>query len=103
MSGVRMHFCTLTARAYGGVRWPRKYGLNGTMPALTSSRVGSSATRLAEGTTVCPRSSKNPRKRRAASADSISVAILVVLDDRVTRLEHPARPGGPGVRRFLVH
>ena len=41
MSPVRTHFCTLTARSYGGTAWPRKYGLNGTMPALTNSRVGS--------------------------------------------------------------
>src|SRR5690606_36838950 len=105
---VRTHFCALVIRGDGGVRWPRKYGLNGTMPALTSSRVGSSATRLAEGTTRCPRSSKNARKRRATSADSISVAILVVVsgvvvDDRVTRLEHPAAGGQLGVRRSLVH
>ena len=35
-------------------RSPRKYGLNGTMPALTSSSVGSSAMSDAEGTTVWP-------------------------------------------------
>ena len=58
MSGVRTHFCALAARGNGGTRWPRKYGLNGTMPALTSSSVGSSATRLADGTTVCPRCAK---------------------------------------------
>src|SRR5689334_6279904 len=50
------------------------------MPAFTSRSVGSSATRLAEGTTVCPRSSKKRRKRRAISADSISAAILYVVD-----------------------
>src|SRR5437868_9871498 len=48
------------------------------MPAGTSSSVGSSAIRLAEGTTLCPRSSKKRRKRRAISADSISAAILYV-------------------------
>src|ERR1035438_1977371 len=58
--------------AHGGDCWPRKYGLNGCIPALTSSSVGSSAIRLAEGTTVWPRCSKYVRKRRAISADSIS-------------------------------
>src|SRR3954467_15542438 len=53
------------------------------MPALTSSSVGSSAIRLAEGTTSCPRSSKKRRKRRAISADSISVAVLVCFDWRI--------------------
>jgi hypothetical protein len=71
MSGVRTHFCALVIRIAGGVRWPRKYGLNGTIPAFTSSSVGSSAIRPADGTTVCPRSSKKPRKRRATSADSM--------------------------------
>ena len=55
MSAVRTHFCALVARRNGGASWPRKYGLNGTIPALTSSSVGSSAIRLADGTTVCPR------------------------------------------------
>jgi len=58
MSGVRTHFWQLVARRNGGVCWPRKYGLNGCIPAFTSSKVGSSATRLAEGTTVCPCCSK---------------------------------------------
>jgi hypothetical protein len=31
---------------------PKKIGLNGTIPALTSKRFGSSAIRDAEGTTV---------------------------------------------------
>ena len=52
MSAVRTHFCTLVARGYGGGASPRKYGLNGTMPALTRSRVGSATTSDAEGTTV---------------------------------------------------
>ena len=50
MSGVRMHFCTLVARGHGGVSSPRKNGLNGTMPALTNSRVGSGTSNDAEGT-----------------------------------------------------
>src|ERR1035441_3619722 len=72
MSGVLTHFWQLVARLNGGDCWPRKYGLNGCIPALTSSSVGSSAIRLAEGTTVWPRCSKYVRKRRAISADSIS-------------------------------
>jgi hypothetical protein len=32
---------------------PRKNGLNGTMPAFTRSKFGSSAIKDAEGTTVC--------------------------------------------------
>ena len=41
MSRVRTHFCTLVARLNGAGSAPVKYGLNGTMPALTNSRVGS--------------------------------------------------------------
>ena len=58
MSGVRMHFWALVARRNGGLAWPRKYGLNGCIPAFTRSRVGSSAITDADGTTVCPRSEK---------------------------------------------
>ena len=54
MSGVRMHFWMLVAVAYGGVRCPRKYGTNWTMPALTNSRFGSSRITDALGTSVCP-------------------------------------------------
>src|SRR4051812_10671879 len=94
MSGVRTHFCAVASRTAGGLRCPRKYGLNGTIPALTRSSVGSSAIRLAEGTILCPRSSKKRRKRRAISADSI-VAILCVDVD--------VRPvfSGPGVVRVV--
>src|SRR5660398_229985 len=53
----------LVARGYGAGVSPRKYGLNGTIPALTSSSVGSSAIRDADGTTVCPRVAKWSRKR----------------------------------------
>jgi hypothetical protein len=42
MSSVRTHFWTLVARVKDGVSWPVKYGLNGTMPALTNNSVGSS-------------------------------------------------------------
>jgi hypothetical protein len=37
---------------YGGVTSPRKKGLNGTIPAFTRRRFGSSAIRDADGTTV---------------------------------------------------
>src|SRR5699024_2710066 len=54
-----------------------------TMPAGTSRRVGSSATRLAEGTTVCPFFSKKLRKRRAISADSIDALLRIFAPTRV--------------------
>ena len=55
-------FPLLTARRYGGVRWPRKNGTNCTMPALMNSRFGSSmAGSGALGTTVCPLASKCAR------------------------------------------
>src|SRR5438067_13564234 len=73
MSTVRTTFCTLTARGYGAGCSPRKYGLNGTMPALTSSSVGSSAISEADGTTVWPLRSKWPRNRFAISSDRIVV------------------------------
>src|SRR5689334_7718736 len=71
MSRVRTHFWMLVARLHGAGSSPRKYGLNGTMPALTSSRVGSSAIRLALGTTGWPERSKCPRKRCWISSDRI--------------------------------
>jgi hypothetical protein len=54
---------------------PRKYGLNGTIPALTKSKFGSSAIRDAEGTTVCSSfslfpDSKKRNQRARISADS---------------------------------
>src|SRR3954463_14807499 len=57
------------------------------MPAGTSSSVGSSAIRLAEGTTVCPFFSKNRRYRRATSADSMLpvLALVDLIDGRVAR------------------
>src|ERR1700712_1870910 len=68
MSTVRTTFCTLVARGYGAGRSPRKKGLNGTIPAMTSSSVGSEATRLPLGTAGCSRCSKCARKRRRISA-----------------------------------
>src|SRR5438309_11078248 len=48
------------------------------MPALTSSRVGSSAISDADGTTVWPRSSKKRRNRRRISADLIAPTSLLL-------------------------
>jgi hypothetical protein len=50
---ARTHFCDVVARGLGGVSAPVKMFLNGTMPALTKSRVGSlCGTRGAEGSTA---------------------------------------------------
>ena len=49
----------LVARLKGGLAWPRKYGLNGTMPALTNIKVGSfCGTSGADATRACPFFSK---------------------------------------------
>lgn len=74
MSRVRTHFCTEVARSYGGLTSPKKNGLNGTIPALTSKRFGSSAIKDAEGTTVWERfsefsDSKNFNQRDLISAE----------------------------------
>src|SRR4029453_19431233 len=71
MSRVRTHFCTLVARVNCGVSCPRKYGLKGTIPALTNNRLGSSCTSGALGTTVWPRLPKNESQRRLISAVSM--------------------------------
>jgi hypothetical protein len=59
MSVVRKAFWTLAARGWGGSCWPRKYGLNWTIPAVVSSRLGSPGISDEEGTTRWSRSSKN--------------------------------------------
>src|SRR3990170_4469325 len=60
---TRMHFCSVAARRYGRRSRPRKASLNCTIPALVNNSVGSPAGTSDElGTTVCPRSRKNPRK-----------------------------------------
>ena len=59
---ARAHFWLLAARLYGGTSSPRKYGLNGTMPATVNSTVGSCGMRLAEGTAVWPFATKKSRK-----------------------------------------
>src|SRR5665213_1778784 len=50
ISMVRKHFCTEVARVHGGVSSPKKNGLNGTMPAIVNSTLGSWGIRLADGT-----------------------------------------------------
>jgi len=51
----------------GGVRIPRKYGLNGTIPAIVKSRVGSSGTREKLENLLCPLFSKYVRKSSRSS------------------------------------
>src|SRR5699024_12596578 len=67
ISAVRIHLCPDTARSYGGVCCPRKYGINGTIPATVNSSDGSGDTNDAEGTTVWFFCSKNVFQRRAIS------------------------------------
>ena len=73
MSLVRKHFCTEVARGQGGTSSPRKNGLKGTMPAMVNSTDGSWGMRLAEGTGVWPRSTKN--RVNAARRWSASIAV----------------------------
>ena len=54
MSTVRKHFWTEVARCHGGTSSPRKNGLNGTIPAMVNSTVGSWGIRLADGTGAWP-------------------------------------------------
>src|SRR5699024_2100906 len=67
MSSVRTHFWIDVAVENSGVSWPRKYGLNGTIPALTNSRLGSSRTSDALAISACPTRTKWSRKRRRIS------------------------------------
>ncbi len=72
MSVVRTHFWAEVARVKSEASSPRKYGLNWTMPAVVSSRVGSSGMREELSTTRCPRPAKNSRNRRLISLLSTS-------------------------------
>src|SRR5580692_12776897 len=74
MSGVRKHFWIEVARGHGGGSSPTKYGLNGTMPAIVKRTEGSWGIRLAEGTTVCPRSAKKRVKAALSPLASIAPA-----------------------------
>src|SRR5688572_10877336 len=75
MSVVLKDFWALVARGYAGSCWPKKYGLNWTIPAVVKRRDGSFGIRDEEGTTVCPRSSKNERNRRRISLPSTSGSV----------------------------
>ena len=70
MSGVRKHFWTEVRRLEGGSSSPRKYGLNGCIPATVRSVEVSSGAGIsdAEGTRRWPRSSKNERYASRISA-----------------------------------
>src|SRR5437868_1904377 len=63
MSTVRKHFWHDVSRWLGGFSSPRKYGLNGCIPAVVSSTEGSydDGTSDADGTRRWPRSSKNDK------------------------------------------
>src|SRR5690349_25123010 len=85
MSVVRKHFWIEVSRAPGGCCWPRKYGLNGCIPAVVSSTDGSrvAGTSEADGTAWCPRSTKWSVKLLAIARESIMAGRSLVL-----------RPGG---------
>ena len=74
MSGVRKHFWMLVARGQGAGSSPRKYGLNGTMPAIVKRTEGSCGIRLAEGTMAWPRSAKKRVKAALNPLASIAPA-----------------------------
>ena len=75
MSRVRTHFWMLVARTAGGGASPRKYGLNGTMPALTNSRLGRRAAARRRDD-VCPVRSKCSRKRLMISWVCTGMSLL---------------------------
>ena len=66
-----MHFWTLVTRLNGGVSRPKKYGINGTMPAIVNIAPGSFEISDVEGTTVCPRLAKKSTQRFEISCESI--------------------------------
>ena len=112
MSRVRTHFCTLVARVNAGVSWPRKYGLNGTMPALTNSRLGSSWTSGALGTTVAAALEEGEPTAPDLGGFHVSadpwVEVRVAMGSgrgqsaRVTRARlTPGELGSPGARRLF--
>ena len=89
MSIVRTTFCTLVTRGAGGGRSPRKYGFNGTMPAFTSSRVGSST----PGSHSAPRDGRATRSGRGNGGVSLRCPSTKAPSDRFRRI-------GPLGRRF---
>ena len=71
---ARTQRCTDVARggSKGTGSSPRKYGTNGIIPELVNiGAVGWSGISPAEGTRVCPRSSKNEVNARRSSAESM--------------------------------
>src|SRR2546427_13232286 len=81
MSSARKQGCELTRRAPAGWSDPRRYGIRGCMPDPVKSVVGSSrGTRLAGGTTVCPRATKNSMYARRMSALFIFVFPVVAAE-----------------------
>src|SRR4029079_10348416 len=74
MSTARKQRWMDVRRGPGGCASPRKYGLNGCIPAVVSSTDWSSAegTSEAEGTARCPRSTKNSVKLRRISSDDVT-------------------------------
>src|SRR5436190_5291662 len=78
MSGVRKTFCTVVSSGAGGSSSPRKNGINGCIPAETSSVGRSSARgiRGAEGRNPWPFDSKKARKPARSSA-VVRMAVIV--------------------------
>ena len=72
ISKVLTHFCTEVARTKGALTSPKKYGLNGTIPAFTNRRFGSSAIKDADGTTVCVSPWLFPLSKNFSHLDLIS-------------------------------
>src|ERR687892_115678 len=99
MSVVRNDFWTLAARGYGGSCWPRKYGLNWTIPAVVSSSEGSFGISEEEGTTVCPRSSKKERNARRMSAPRIEASVAAADQASLPTPPHPHTDTKDGHRR----
>jgi hypothetical protein len=56
----------------GALISPRKYGLNGTIPAFTRSKFGSFKTSDAEGTTVCVSPKELPFSKKLSQRFRIS-------------------------------
>ena len=77
MSVVRNDFWHEVSLRDGGSSSPRKYGLNGCMPAVVSRTVGSYelGTSDAEGTRRWPFLSKNDRNRSRISAAFIGLGV----------------------------
>src|SRR4051794_23788516 len=108
MSVVRKHFWIDVSRGPGGCCWPRKYGLNGCIPAVVRSTDGSrvAGTSEADGTATCPREVKWSVKLLAIARESIMAAAVYRRDSRVNwlfdagrgRHRRPRAPDTPGQR-----